>query len=275
MSGQVFCGDAYDLLRTLPDDSIDLILTDPPWGTSRLKMDDHGRPPPRVWAECARVAKPAAWLFCFGTLRMWADILSAGYFEPYFEYIWFKLKRPPNMHTARRPTHAHESCQVLHGPAPASERYYDAKSLRTYGYENYKRYVSLIKPTTYHVENGYSNRRFGERHLDGSRTATTMLFYPNKGAMPRRERTDHPTQKPTEMLRYFIRGYCPPGGTVLDPYAGSGSTLVAARALGRRYVGAEIDPAWHALCERRLTSVMDFGAPNVCSPDIEGAPAHA
>jgi site-specific DNA-methyltransferase (adenine-specific) len=62
----------------------------------------------------------------------------------------------------------------------------------------------------------------------------------------------HPTQKPTSILRPFIESYSPEGGIVLDPFAGSGSTLVAARDLERSYIGMEIDARYHAVAARRL-----------------------
>jgi DNA modification methylase len=64
----------------------------------------------------------------------------------------------------------------------------------------------------------------------------------------------HPTQKPTAILRPFIESYCPAGGIVLDPFAGSGSTLVATKSLGRSYIGIEIDAKCHATAARRLDS---------------------
>lgn len=62
----------------------------------------------------------------------------------------------------------------------------------------------------------------------------------------------HPTQKPVDELVPLIRSYCPEGGLVFDPFAGSGSTLVAARSLGRRYLGIELDPSHVATAEKRL-----------------------
>lgn len=64
----------------------------------------------------------------------------------------------------------------------------------------------------------------------------------------------HPTQKPLGVLTPLIESFCPPGGIVLDPFAGSGSTCVAARSVGRRYIGIELDPQYHAAASRRLES---------------------
>jgi DNA modification methylase len=55
----------------------------------------------------------------------------------------------------------------------------------------------------------------------------------------------HPTQKPTAALAPLISSFCPAGGVVLDPFAGSGSTLLAAKQVGRRFIGFEIDTQHH------------------------------
>ncbi len=62
----------------------------------------------------------------------------------------------------------------------------------------------------------------------------------------------HPTQKPLSVLTPLIEAFCPRGGLVLDPFAGSGSTLVAARSIGRLYLGIELDPQFHAVASRRM-----------------------
>lgn len=67
----------------------------------------------------------------------------------------------------------------------------------------------------------------------------------------------HPTQKPVGIIKPLIRAFCEPGGTVLDPFAGSGSTLVAAAATGRCGVGIELDAAHAATASKRL---QDFAA---------------
>jgi DNA modification methylase len=69
----------------------------------------------------------------------------------------------------------------------------------------------------------------------------------------------HPTQKPVSILQPFIETYSQPGGTVLDPFAGSGSTLVAAKTLGRGYIGIELDKAYHAVASKRLLTHCDTG----------------
>jgi site-specific DNA-methyltransferase (adenine-specific) len=62
----------------------------------------------------------------------------------------------------------------------------------------------------------------------------------------------HPTQKPLCVLSPLIEAFSQPNATVLDPFAGSGSSLLAAKMLGRNYLGIELDPAYHAVASERL-----------------------
>jgi len=62
----------------------------------------------------------------------------------------------------------------------------------------------------------------------------------------------HPTQKPLSVLLPLVETFAPLQGTVLDPFAGSGSSLLAAKTLGRNYIGMELDAKYHAIAERRL-----------------------
>jgi site-specific DNA-methyltransferase (adenine-specific) len=70
----------------------------------------------------------------------------------------------------------------------------------------------------------------------------------------------HPSQKPTQILRPLIKALCPPQGTVLDPFAGSGSSLVAARQLGRQCIGIDIDEQHCRTATMRLQEAQPLAA---------------
>jgi len=70
----------------------------------------------------------------------------------------------------------------------------------------------------------------------------------------------HPTQKPIEALRPLVRSFCKPRGTVLDPFCGSGSTLVAAKDLGRNFIGIELDSVHHLTAFRRVREAQNIEA---------------
>jgi site-specific DNA-methyltransferase (adenine-specific) len=69
----------------------------------------------------------------------------------------------------------------------------------------------------------------------------------------------HPTQKPVESLKPLVEAFCPQGGVVLDPFAGSGSTLVAARDLERHFIGIELDAEHYRTASKRLG--LDLAVP--------------
>ena len=73
------------------------------------------------------------------------------------------------------------------------------------------------------------------------------------------QKTDHPTPKPVELARHFIRLHTKPGDLVVDPFMGGGSTALAAIAEGRRFLGVELDPGFFNMAVRRLRSgVVDL-----------------
>ena len=83
----------------------------------------------------------------------------------------------------------------------------------------------------------------------------------------------HPTQKPLSVLTPLIESFCPRGGVVLDPFAGSGSTCLAARTVGRNYLGIEIDPATHEVASRRLAGFMNRISTMIGADSVESGPA--
>jgi DNA modification methylase len=76
-----------------------------------------------------------------------------------------------------------------------------------------------------------------------------------------KERTGYPTQKPLALLELLVRACCPPGGAVLDPCCGSGTTLLAAAKLGRSAIGFDINPDAVALARGRLEKLTPVDAP--------------
>ena len=273
--------DALAVIRSLPDRCIDLVLTDPPWGTSRLRLDADGRPPVDMWRELRRITRPNGWLLCFGTLRMFADVLEAGWVDAW-QYIWYKPHGSLNMQPDYHPNLNHETIQVYHlGDASApdappdatrpSDRYYDTEALRTYGHTNYHRRGREYVHSVWHQEHGMTHKKPAASRDGGRHPSSVLLGHQPKAHQPRREVTEHPTQKPTSLMRYLIRGHCPPGGVVFDPYAGSGAALLAARAVGRRYLGVELADRWHAKIQARLVSVLDYDKDDAADTAAEDA----
>jgi hypothetical protein len=85
----------------------------------------------------------------------------------------------------------------------------------------------------------------------GEQGGPSRFFYTAKASTSERDGATHPTVKPLDLMRWLVRLVTPPGGVVLEPFAGSGTTLLAAKAEGFRCIGIERDPGYAAMAAER------------------------
>lgn len=220
-------GDMRDVLLPAFED-FDCCVTDPPYGETSLPWDRwvHG------WT--ANVAEHTSSMWCFGSLRMFID--RADYFRGWkmsHEVIW----RKPRGGVAYPDRFARIHELAVHWYRGDWSRVYHEQQ-RTEGYGPGK--GSIHRGETGPAWNG--GRRAHTWINDGTRAVPSVM-----DCQTMRMRGIHPTEKPLGILDPLIRYACPPGGVVLDPFAGSCSTLEAARAAGRKAVGIEAD---EAMCEK-------------------------
>lgn len=238
-------------------ESVDLIFTDPPWLTTDLDFDKY-QLPTNIYNYLKRALKPNGWFFCFGTIEMAAQIIQDWRLK--FEYIWVKPRGTMQTHNTVHPMLQHELLFAFIKPElkMMNELYFDKQKLRTIG----RSYTRKVNPTdtvgSFEGVNrrtpiGKDGKKYNYTQINnGYREGTTILEYPIKNCFPYKERTDHPTQKPLALCELIVDAYCPPDGTVYDPFAGSGTMLLAAEKRNRRWIGSEINPEYCKLIERRL-----------------------
>jgi DNA modification methylase len=109
-----------------------------------------------------------------------------------------------------------------------------------------KRYASAERFVRYHHENAYLLAK-GNPPRPPVRIPDVLEWHYSGNTL-------HPTQKPLCVLGPLIKSFSHPGSVVLDPFCGSGSTLVAARQLGRHFVGMELDARYHSIAQQRLNA---------------------
>jgi site-specific DNA-methyltransferase (adenine-specific) len=229
----VYLGDCRTILPLLDLAAVDVVIADPPYGETSLAWDRW----PEGWP--ATMATVAASLWCFGSFRTFLEHQAefAGWTLSQ-DLVW--CKQNGTSFTADRFRRVHE--HALHwyrGPWSAI-------------YHQTPRIVSSAR------DKGYVHRQTQPPHTgkvsvgawtdDGTRLMPSVIEARNlhrNGAL-------HPTQKPAAILMPLIQYSCPPGGLVLDPFAGSGSTLLAARIEGRQAIGIEIEERWCEATARRL-----------------------
>ncbi|RKI08296.1 site-specific DNA-methyltransferase [Corallococcus sp. AB030] len=213
----LFHADCRDALLGLPSKSVDVLLTDPPYGmayeakgrSGAAIRADGSRQGMRVFRQALTAAGPAlkpdlhAFVFCHW--ESWPDFFDAAsaHMKIKGAPIWWKARGGMGDCAA---SFAPDYEVVLHGTGPT------------------------------------------RRALFGKRHGAVLSGYP---PVPARART-HPTEKPVNLLAYLLERACPKGGLVLDPFVGSGATLVAAQQLGLRAVGVELDERYCEAAARRL-----------------------
>ena len=236
-------GDCLERMAEIADGSVDLVLTDPPYGTTACKWDAV-IPFEPMWEHVWRVLKPnGAAVFTASQPFTSALVMSqANRFK--YQWVWCKSRVTGFMQAKNQPLRKHEDVLVF-GRFKSSAQHFA-------GCYNAQGISSVGKVT-------YSNKR-GKDHFTGDRrngTAESSTGYPTTQLKVDSEtKTIHPTQKPVALMEYLIRTYTNPGETVLDFTMGSGTTGVACVDTGRRFIGIERDPAYFAIAQSRIAAAL-------------------
>lgn len=231
MTYTLHLGDCLDIMPTLEAESVDAVITDPPYGTTACTWDSV-IPFALMWAGIDHVIKPRSAVVLFGSQPFTSALVMSrpNWFRD--EWIWRKNRGGDVFNAKLRPLKLHESIVVF---SSAMCNYHPqglrmAIKLRSHRKSGSVFYADRDKPAYVQEFQGYP---------------TTILEYAITENM-------HPTQKPIDLLRYLIRTYTNPGDTVLDFTMGSGTTGVACMMEGRNFIGIEIDPGYFAIAEKRI-----------------------
>jgi site-specific DNA-methyltransferase (adenine-specific) len=268
---RLILGDCLDVLPTLAAESFDAVVTDPPYGQTNEGYDrgvDHA-----VWRECFRVCKPDAALVSFAGSptyhRIASGIEAAGW---RVRQMWGWVYRD-GMITSAYPREGFDRL------APAMDPLvFATKGKVLLRLEREGRPWKINKPRS-KVSPLSGRSRFPETTGASGRYPKAVVsdgvepfeyFVGARTHSRRGDRTDHPNQKPLGLMRWII-SKLPPGGRILDPYAGSGTTLVAAAAEGFGAVGVEIDATYFAIAEKRLAAAP-AETPSFTAADGGGLP---
>lgn len=229
----VYCMDALELVAGLGDASVDAIITDMPYGTTACAWDvviDL----PSWWAAVKRVLKPRGVMVTTASQPFTSVLVCSNLAWFRYEWIWIKEQGKQPQMANLRPQKAHESILVFSETAHA----YRPQLWRDIPYNK--------KAATTPQSKTHAPGFFGvDKQNQSLRYPVSYLFFVSQNGQ-------HPTQKPVALYEYLIRTYTQPGDLVVDPFAGSGTTGVAARNLGRRYILGDITPEYVDIARQRL-----------------------
>ena len=229
-----FLMDGIEGPLSLPRHSVDMLLTDPPYGTTR-NFWDVPLPLEKLWEAVRWAVKPDGAALFFAQCP-YDKVLGASNLSMLrYEWVWYKSKATGFLNARRAPLKKTENILVFYQKRPAYFPQF------TQG-EPYQR--------IHHKSGGSPNYGKFERTTGGSEDG--RRFPENVLTFPAVSHTMHPTQKPVELCEYLIQTYTRPGEVVADICAGSGTTAVAALNTGRRYICFETAPAIYAPALERV-----------------------
>ena len=234
-------GDCLDLMKTIPDGSVDMILTDPPYATTKNKWDSI-IPFEPMWEQLKRIIKPKGVIVLFAQTPF-DKILGASNIDMLkYEWVWFKNRPTGHLNSKFAPLKSHENILVFTKGSTSFVK--NTKNSSAY---NPQGLVDCLK---------VNKRTKGNGNYDevNNKMENVALFenYPKSVLSFKVEVGLHPTQKPVALLEYLIKTYTQEGETVLDFTCGSGSTLVAAKNTNRHAIGIELDETYFKIAQDRI-----------------------
>lgn len=248
---QLYRGECIEVMRDkVPNQSVHLILSDPPYGTTSCKWDTV-IPFDQMWEQYRRILAPGGCVVLFGNHPFTSALVMSN--PKWFKQalVWNKGKCGSPGLAKIRPMQVHEDILVFapgrttYNPIMEEGKPYARKSSNPEGYVGkHNRHGYGMKPRT-----GFTN--------DGTRYPKSILNISRDFSA---QQQVHPTQKPVPLLEWLIETYSNPGETTMDNTMGSGSTGVAAINTGRHFIGIELDPddeGFFQIAEDRIMEAYD------------------
>ena len=239
----LYNGDCLEVMKEIPDKSVDMVLADLPYGTTSNKWDSV-IPLDQLWQTYLRVGATQA-AFVFTASQPFTSLLTVSNLEHFrHEWIWIKNRGSNFANTVREPFKEHESVLVF---SRGKWTYNKQMQPRSGGGADLvgKMIKRETKSTNYRAFERIEIKELPELRVPSS----WQKFNTEVG--------HHPTQKPVALMEYLIKTYTNPGDTVLDNTMGSGTTGVAAMNLGRKFIGIEKDPTYFATAQQRIQTAYE------------------
>jgi site-specific DNA-methyltransferase (adenine-specific) len=227
-------------MKDIPDGSVDLVLTDPPYGTTACKWDSV-IPFEPMWEQYNRIIKPNGAIALFGAQPFTAVLVASNIKNYKHHWIWMKNRGTGFQVAKYRPMMQTEDIVVF------------CKRGNTLNYN--PQMIPLDKP----YKGTGAKRTNGSNpiaHFNKIEKEYTHKYPTNVINCAKVSKPQHPTQKPVALLEYLIRTYSNEGETVLDNCMGSGSTGVACVNTNRNFIGIELDETYFNIAQKRIAEVQ-------------------
>ena len=232
----LYHGDCLDIMKDIPDKSVDMILCDLPYGTTTCSWDVV-IPFDKLWEQYHRVIKNNGAIVLFGSEPFSSALRMSNIKNYKYDWIWDKVKSNGFLNANRCPMKRHEIISVFN-----TTKYFPIKE-------------KLDKPRIskmYKKSECFGDIKEHTEKIITEKYPTSILVFSNAN----QKHKVHPTQKPTDLLEYLIKTYTNENETVLDNCMGSGSTGVACINTNRNFIGIEKDDKYFKIAEDRINKAI-------------------
>jgi len=251
MSITLMHGDCLELMNSIPDASVDLVLCDLPYGTTQCAWDSV-IPFELLWKQYLRIAKTSAAIVLTAAQPFTARLLMSRPDLFRYEWIWEKGNATGFLNAKKQPLRAHESALVFYRKQPT----YNPQM--TGGHERKTTQRKTVNSECY-------GKALNLTQYDSTdRYPRSVQFF----SSDKQQANFHPTQKPAALMEYLVKTYTDPGMTVMDNTMGSGTTGVAAVRCGCNFIGIELDADHFKTAEERISSEVIALSTPIPQPDM-------
>lgn len=235
----ILFGDCLKKMPDLPSQSIDLILTDPPYGTTACKWDSI-IPLEPMWEQVKRIIKPKSAIVIMASQPFTTTLIHSNMKMFKYCWVWEKNISTNFLHAKRMPLRKTEDIVVFYNKCLY-------RPIKTTGHIPTQSAKGSSNGVLWHGKN-----RRNYKGGDTTRYPTNILKFDVHDLKNRL----HPTQKPIALMEYLIKTYTDKGDLVLDFAMGSGTTGVACKLLGRKFIGIENDEKYFKIAQDRINAVI-------------------
>ena len=237
---ELHCGDCLEIMKTIPDNHIDMVFCDLPYGTTKNSWDEI-IPFDKLWEQYNRIVKDNGAIVLTSQQPFTSKLIISNINDFRYEWIWEKNKATGHLNANKMPMKSHENICIFYRKLPT---YNPQKTTGHQPFNAVKPKENIPQPKEYR-NYGHVAKTFGN---DGN---TTDRFPRTVQEFPVVNNDDplkwHPTQKPVELIEYFIKTYSNENDVILDNCMGSGSTGIACKNINRNFIGIEKDEKYFNL----------------------------
>ena len=237
-------GDCLELMKDIPDGSVDMILADLPYGITACKWDII-IPFNKLWEQYNRIIKDNGAILLFGTEPFSSELRMSNIKNYRYDWLWDKVVGSNFINAKKMPLKVFENISVFYKKQPTYNPQMEERDKNKERPKTNSKVINEITNTRSTVNSTINKKKY---------PVNKIVFNRMSGELNSSCKSLHPTQKPVSLMEYLIKTYTNEGDTVLDNVMGSGTTGVACKNLNRNFIGMELDEEYFKIAQSRIES---------------------